>query len=257
VLLGSGANGKSTYLFVLEHLLGKENISSVPMGKLESEFHRASLYNKLVNISSELEINELMGSGYFKSIVSGDTIDAAYKFRDSFSFTPYARLIFAMNELPKSRDRSYGYYRRFLIVPFSKQFRGKNADRTLPNKLLEEIDGIFNWALVGLKRLFAQDGFTESKVLNEMIELYRRDNNPVITFIEEDCLVDSDETVSKKDLYAAYKDFCSENGYRSLNERHFFKEFKNNVTKISESYPHNKELGKRDRILIGVSLRQI
>tara|TARA_B100000315_G_C14556387_1_gene578342 strand:- start:844 stop:2112 length:1269 start_codon:yes stop_codon:yes gene_type:complete len=252
VLVGAGANGKSTFLTVLENLLGKQNISSVPMGKLESEFHRASLYNKLVNISSELEINELMGSGYFKSIVSGDTIDAAFKFQNSFSFKPTARLIFAMNELPRSKDRSYGYYRRFLIVPFNKEFKGEKADRTLSKKLIDEMDGIFNWALAGLKRLFEKDDFTQSKVLDEMVEQYKRDNNPVITFIEENCFVNPGATISKNKLFKAYTDFCKSNGYYSLNVRHFYKELKKQISGISESYPRIES--GRERILHGVSL---
>jgi len=226
----------------------------VPMGKLESEFHRASLYNKLLNISSELEINELMGSGYFKSIASGDTIDAAFKFRDSFSFTPYARLIFAMNDLPKSRDRSHGYYRRFLIVPFNKEFKGSQADRTLGKKLILELDGIFNWALAGLKRLFEQDHFTKSKVLDDMLKQYKRDNNPVISFLEDHCIINPNLSIEKNKIYETYKDdFCKNNGYKSFGNSQFFKELKRQVPQISESQP--REDGVRIRILEGISLR--
>ena len=254
VLVGSGENGKSTLLAVLEHLLGRQNISNVPMGKLESEFHRASLFNKLVNISSELEISELMGSGYFKSIASGDTIDAAFKFRDSFSFTPYARLIFAMNDLPKSRDRSHGYYRRFLIVPFNKEFKGSQADRTLGKKLILELDGIFNWALAGLKRLFEQDHFTKSKVLDDMLKQYKRDNNPVISFLEDHCIINPNLSIEKNKIYETYKDdFCKNNGYKSFGNSQFFKELKRQVPQISESQP--REDGVRIRILEGISLR--
>tara|TARA_B100002003_G_scaffold34810_1_gene30131 strand:- start:127 stop:2409 length:2283 start_codon:yes stop_codon:yes gene_type:complete len=254
VLVGSGANGKSTFLSVIEYLLGKKNISSVPMGKLESEFHRASLYNKLLNISSELEINELMGSGYFKSIVSGDTIDAAFKFRDSFTFKPFARLIFAMNELPKCRDRSYGFYRRLLIVPFYKEFKGKEADRTLGKKLIEEMDGIFNWALAGLKHLFEQDHFTESKTLDDMLEKYKKDNNPVMTFIEDYCFINTEVSTEKNKIYKTYKDeFCKNNGYKSFGNSQFFKELKRQVPQISEN--QSREDGVRIRVLNGISLR--
>ena len=254
VLVGSGENGKSTLLAVIEHLLGRQNISNVPMGKLESEFHRASLFNKLVNISSELEINELMGSGYFKSIVSGDTIDAALKFRDSFSFTPYARLIFAMNELPKSRDRSHGYYRRFKIVPFNRAFKGNKADKTLGKKLIKEMDGIFNWALEGLKRLFEQDHFTESKTLDDMLKQYKSDNNPVISFIEDYCFINTEVSIEKNKIYETYKgDFCNNNGYKSFGNSQFFKELKRQVPQISESQP--REDGVRIRVLEGISLR--
>ena len=131
---------------ILIALLGEQNISTVSLGNLEKQFHRVALYQKLVNLSTEFEIKELLSSGYIKSIVSGDAIDACYKFKDIFTFTPFARLVVAMNELPRVRDRSHGFYRRLLIIPFNKRFEGVKADRQLKHKLKKELDGIFLWA---------------------------------------------------------------------------------------------------------------
>lgn len=253
ILVGSGANGKSTFLSILEFLLGRENISTVPMGKLESEFHRAALYNKLANISSELEISELMGSGYFKSIVGGDLVDAAFKFKDSFNFKPFARLLFAMNELPRVRDKSFGFFRRLLIVPFNRQFTGAQADKTLPKSLMTEINGIFNWALSGLKRLFDQDGFTASNVIDEMVEKYKKENNPIISFVEDRCKAAPGLSIIKANLYENYKNFCAENGYKPLNNVHFFRELKNHVPQISEAKTEVE--GRRERVLQGIMSR--
>ncbi len=252
VLVGKGANGKSTLLYVVQYLIGIANISTVAMGKLESEFHRVNLYNKLVNISSELEISELVGSGYFKSIVSGDLIDACYKFKDSLNFRPYSRLIFAMNELPRVRDRSVGFYRRLVIVPFNKQFTGGKEDKTLAKTLISEIDGIFNWALLGLNRLFEQDHFTESTIVDDMVESYKKENNPALTFIEDDCFIDLEAEVQKSNLYDAYKNYCEENGYRHLGNAQFFKEVRNQVPGISESKTGKD--GNRKKILYGITL---
>ena len=55
------------------------------------------MYGKLINLSSEVEGSHL-GSEYFKKIVTGDTINGAFLYRDSFDFNPFVKLVFAMNK---------------------------------------------------------------------------------------------------------------------------------------------------------------
>jgi len=87
-------------------------------GICDYRFKRAELYGKLVNIFADLDNKSLQSTSYFKTIVSGDAIDAERKNQDPFSFRPFSRMIFSASEIPKSPDRSYAYYRRWCIVPF-------------------------------------------------------------------------------------------------------------------------------------------
>ena len=127
------------------------------------------LFGKLANVFADLDRRALKGTSYFKTIVSGDSIDAERKFKSTFSFTPYAKLIFSANEIPHSSDNTFAFYRRWCIIPFNNKFEGEKADVNLLHKLTtpEELSGLLNRALQGLIRLIDNNGFTEPRsVLN-------------------------------------------------------------------------------------------
>lgn len=255
LLYGEGSNGKSTFIKILQHIFGRQNYSTISMTKLDSDFHRAGLVDKLVNICGELEIKEVESSAYFKSIVSGDNIDAAYKFKDVFSFRPFCRLIFACNELPRVKDRSHGFFRRLLIIPFNKTFSGENADKHLEQKLIDESNGIFIWALQGLKRLFDQECFTHSDICVKEILHFEKSCNPVLEFLEHHCTISATSEIDKKDFYDHYKNFCTDQSLHFLNAVNFFKEIRKKVINLIEEQPRFG-VGKRIRMLKGITYNE-
>jgi len=224
LMVGEGANGKSTLLGVWEHMIGRDNFCSVTLGNLQNEFHRVKLYGKLLNIAAEVRDTTLEQADYFKRIVTGDTIDAAHKHKPVFHFQPFARLVFAMNRMPRIKDTSHGFYRRLLIVPFNRVFTEKEQDRKLRKKLIEEIDGIFQWSLRGLERLYDNDGFTNPEIVREALAAYQRANNPVVAFVEDCCNLDTEFSTSKSTLYEEYKKYCEDYGFKPGSVSTFFKE---------------------------------
>jgi putative DNA primase/helicase len=109
-------------------------------------------------------------------------------------------------------------------MPFDQTFEGDNADLYLSKKLVNELDGVFMWALKGLRRLQNQGHFTESEVADMALAEYRRYNNPLVAFIQDCCELDPDETIPKDDLYKAYKNYMEDGGYFSLTKDNFFRE---------------------------------
>jgi len=241
LLIGEGANGKSTLLRVWEQIAGTENISSVTLANLQNQFHRVTLHRMLLNIAAEVNARALEQSDYFKRIVSGDTIDAAHKNKPVFHFRPHARLIFAMNRMPSVKDTSYGFYRRLLMVPFNMIFAGEQADRQLAEKLLVELDGIFLWALEGLQRLYRNDSFTVPRASEKLLRDYMRANNPIISFVEEICELDSESATLKNTLYEEYAKYCQRYRYPAVSFSTFFREL---YSAYSELRP--ARLGPRD-----------
>ncbi len=123
LLMGDGANGKSTYLRGVLGFIGKHNTSAVSLHKLENDrFSAARLIGRLANICPDLPGTELTSTSVFKAITGGDPMMAEYKFKDSFEFVPYARLVFSANHPPKSKDASPAFFRRWLVVPFERTF---------------------------------------------------------------------------------------------------------------------------------------
>lgn len=226
IFFGSGANGKSTFLNVWSHVIGEENISNVSMDELGNPFSRISMYGKLVNISSEMDASEVSNSSYFKSIVSGDSIEAQYKFKSSISFRPFCKLLFAMNSLPKIRDREMGFYRKVIFIPFTRCFVG-SPNRNLYKELIEEAPGILLWALEGLERLYANNGFTSSTASDRVLDIFRKDNNTaysyILDYLELSPLEDQDYMLCDI-LYESYTEDVRKNGLKPLGATSFFKE---------------------------------
>ena len=224
-LFGEGANGKSVVLYVLEELIGKENCSSIALEKFNDSHYIARLRDKLVNISLETNAKTNVYDNMFKAIVTGDTISADEKYGQPFQFKPYCKLLFSTNNMPRVGDKTEGYYRRLLILPFNRQFNKEERDPKLKYKIASsELDGIFLWALNGLKRLRDRGYFEESASMINVKDEYRKENNNVIIFVEEICVLDSRDDISKDDLYQAYNNWCIDSGYRPLSKITFGRE---------------------------------
>ena len=136
MLHGNGDNGKGVFIKVLEAFVGRENCSHVPLQELENDkFSMADLYGKLVNTFADLKSQKLLTTGNFKTLVSGDSVRAQEKYGKPFSYRNHAKLIFSTNKIPDSDDKSYAYYKRWLILSFDKVFHGTSKDTNLINKL--------------------------------------------------------------------------------------------------------------------------
>ncbi|MCU0372254.1 MAG: DUF5906 domain-containing protein, partial [Ignavibacteria bacterium] len=128
LLLGTGSNGKSIIIQVMERIWGKGNFSNIELHALSNKHYVIELQNKLVNFCSEIDHKGAFSSDVFKRIVSGETLTGDRKFKDPAKFNPYCKLLFAANDLPKTSDTTRGYFRRFLILKFNRRFEGKEKD---------------------------------------------------------------------------------------------------------------------------------
>src|SRR5258708_27544575 len=83
LLMGDGANGKSTYLRAVLAFIGKHNAAAVSLHKLENDrFSAARLIGRLANICPDLPSADLTGTSMFKAITGGDEIEAEYNVKD-------------------------------------------------------------------------------------------------------------------------------------------------------------------------------
>lgn len=228
-LIGEGNNGKSTLLDVLKGVLGEENTCEVQLEQLEKSHYVAQLHNKLLNIATEIGAKGTVCDEMFKKIVAHDYVMGDHKFAHPFSFRPVCKLIFATNNMPRTDDKSRAFYRRLLIIPFTKEFTDLDDKHKYYRVLLDERNGIFNWMVEGLKRLKERGRFAVGKKTIEAIESYKIENNPVLSFLDEHCVMESDASVIKKEIYDAYKSYCEESGFRPVNIKKFGKELKRHL----------------------------
>ena len=220
MLMGPGGTAKSTTANLIRHLLGRENVSAVALHQLEEDrFATADLYGRLANIFADLDARALKSSSMFKSITGGDAIRAERKNRDSFTFTPYARMVFSANEAPPTADSSDAFFDRWMILPFHRRHRGTDhQDHDLLAKLTTtiELSGLLNHALDGLDRLRQQHDFTRVAASEQAAERFRVDADSAAGFSEECCTIYDGARIAKPLLFKAYVAWCDANNRRPL-----------------------------------------
>lgn len=213
MFLGPKRAGKGTFLRVIETFVGESSCSHVSLQDLiEHRFMRARLFGKKLNTYGDLPATPLRDVGIFKNVTGEDTIDAENKFEHPFSFHNLAKILFSANRLPKLIVPDDAFEGRWIIVLFENSFYGKE-DLDLTSKLTtpEELSGILNLALKGLKRLRANAWkFTYE---DDGGAIYRRKSNPIFGFLEDRCEASSEDYVTKNDLINAFNQYAKEMGF--------------------------------------------
>lgn len=235
LLYGSGANGKSVFFEIIKALLGNENLSSYSLSSLTNEtgYYRAEIANKLVNYASEISGD--LEAARFKALVSGEPIEARKPYGQAFILENYARLIFNTNELPRDVEHTLAFFRRFLIIPFNVTIPESKQDKELANKIIEhELPGVFNWILSGLQRILSQRNFSRCEAAEQELNDFKKQSDSVQMFLEDQNLTPSPENwIQIKELYARYRNFCSEDGNRPVSKKVLMKRL-GNIGAITE-----------------------
>lgn len=232
MLVGEGSNGKSTFLNLIKEFLGKENVSGRSLQDLEeNRFAKADLHHKLANIYADLPDRALWRTGTFKMLTGRDLIAAERKFQQGFTFENYAKLLFSANKVPEAYDDTQAFFRRWIIIVFPNQFVNDKADPYILKKLTtpEELSGLLNLAIEGLKRLLKNGTFSYSKTTEQIREDYIRKSSPVAAFIMDCMEVDSDAFIEKKELYTVFAEYCRARGLPTISQDSFFKKLPGHV----------------------------
>ena len=219
LFVGSGANGKSVMINLLREFLGRDNVSGVTLQSLlTNRFALADLYGKLANLFADLPYEVLEATGIFKALTGGDPVQAEKKYKNPFTFTNYAKLIFSANDVPPTTDKTYAFFRRWVIIEFPNRFEGDRADKNLIFKLTtpDELSGLLNVALSGLRRLLDQGDFSYSRSVEAVREEYELRANPVRFFVERCCELRDGYITTKNAFQAAYAKFAEMMGLRKL-----------------------------------------
>ena len=206
--IGDGENGKSTFLEMINNFVGSlgQNLS---LDAFNDGTSVASLIGKLVNCTDETDgvfIDKCKG---FKSLASGNTITVRPIYSQPTKVQNTATLIVSTNNMPKFYDKTYGFYRRLVIVPFEFKITEKiaNLDELLSTDNAKSY--ILNLALKGVKSI-KENGYklTKNKILEKALEDYKTDGDDIAVFVKEHKI---DGRVNR-DVYNEYIDYCEEIG---------------------------------------------
>ena len=221
LLFGGGGDGKGTFLRLIRAMLGKVNYSSVSLHQLvEDRFASSNLYGKTANISGDLSSKFLSDPQILKEITGGDSISASRKHGQAFEFVPYAVPIFAANEFFRTSDNSYGWRRRWMVIEFPNKVENETEGAPVFDEsvLHDDIPGIFNEAMEGLRRLMLRGRFAAPDAAREATTRMHDEADPFLAWLEDDDAVSrgEDESSPAADVYRTYATWCRRNGYTAM-----------------------------------------
>ena len=224
ILWGTGANGKSTFLNVLQELFGDYACTTGTETFMKKTSEQSNDLARLKGIrlvtTTEVEQGKALSESLIKQITGGDEITARFLYGEYFSFKPTFKIFMATNHKPKIRGADNGIWRRIKMIPFTVTSPAEQRDKTLTEKLIAENSGILNWLIQGYA-LWRKEGLNEPEAIRDANEEYRMDMDSVGTFVN-DCF-DLDASMRwrlpNQMLYQTYIKWCNANNERVMSQK--------------------------------------
>ena len=234
-LIGSGSNGKSCFLRLLEKFLGKDNVTSTELDiLLNSRFEITKLHKKLACIMGETDFNEIQKTSILKRLTGEDTIRFEMKHKTPFDDHNYAKIIIATNNLPATNDKTAGFYRRWIIIDFINQFDEKtDILATIPE---EEYNNLALKCVGILIDLLKNREFANEGTIEERTKRYEDKSDPLQKFLNEFIEEDVDAYITKNDFLKKLNDWCVENRFRKISEQTLGKRMKDKGIETGKKY---------------------
>lgn len=252
ILTGDKSNGKSTFLSMVQCLLGDENISSLDLKELGDRFKTAEMFGKLANIGDDIGDEFIANPAIFKKLVTGERVSAERKGQNPFEFNNYSKLLFSANNIPRIKDKTGAVQRRLTIIPFDARFSADDPDFNPYIKHLlktdEVMEYLINLGIAGLKRVLTNRAFSTSAKVKKAMDEYEENNNPIIGFFreceDEEFQIENEPT---NVVYKRYQEYCLANSLQPMSNIEFSKQ----VNRILNMSVANKKInGKKYRIFI-------
>lgn len=254
-LVGKPRSGKGTIQRILVALVGKDSATGFSLDRLVSEFGASALVGKTVAIIGEVELQGVAQRSRIvetlKDIVGEGEVSINVKFDPQCrSQRLPTRFVIATNTVPRLMDSSGAMAARLLFLPFQLSFLGRE-DTDLEQKLLNELPGIANWALEGLKRLRANNGkFSVGESSRSLSSQFTAETSPTLGWVKQrtlvssainpgdlpsECITDKLEvSVIKDEAYADYRSWCEEWDVAPTTLTWFCRDLKTILPKLKE-----------------------
>jgi putative DNA primase/helicase len=238
-LFGFGANGKTTFLKVMEDLFGSELSCQLPYDALVARKQPRSASNDIARLdgmravfTSEVEDGTFLAESLVKQLTGSDTITARFLYGEFFDFEPRFKLFIAGNHKPVIRGDDLGIWRRLQLVPFEVTIPEAERDTRLLEKLRLELPGILNWALRGF-RTWRKDGLSPPPAIIKAGKEYREEMDILGDWIAERCVVGPGLSIGASGAYQSYSEWAKENGYKPMGSKSFYR-------KLAERFPRQR-----------------
>ncbi|EEM02023.1 hypothetical protein bmyco0002_56420 [Bacillus pseudomycoides] len=254
-LFGNGRNGKSTFINIIQDLLGdygrQTNSDTFLKKRNDSGINNdvARLDGARFVSAVESEEGQQLSEALVKQITGGEKMSARFLRQEYFEFTPEFKVFFTTNHKPIVKGSDEGIWRRIMLIPFTVTIKKENIDYDLPDKLAKEMPGILRWAVEGCMKWQAE-GLRAPEAVKAATAEYREDMDILAPFIDENCTVNSSVRIEAKSLYENYTKWCYQNNELELKNRAFYRQLE------VRGFKKEKGTGNKNFIL-GITLNKL
>lgn len=219
VLHGNGGNGKDTFIRPVTRIIGEQALTT-PMETFARSRDKgvrndlARLHRARLVIASESAEGRRLDEVTVKAVSGGGVIAARFLYGEFFEFVPQFKVWLVTNHKPRVEGDDDAIWRRLRLIPFNVSFIGRE-DKELGGKLEEELPGILAWAVRGCLDWQAY-GLGLPKAVEQATNEYRADEDLLGLFIDQRCELTVDAAVEPALLRAAFEEFCTAMGERTI-----------------------------------------
>lgn len=222
ILSGQGSNGKSTFLKLIQLLLGEGNYTAIPIERLGQQFALQTLFNKAANICGDMNETDKVSEGNLKMLADYSTMRMEQKYQDPFDAVAYVRLIFACNMLPRFRDRTDGLWRRIFLVLCMAVVPDDAIVRDIEKTF--NLSGVLNLVIEAAKELIELGDFILPEAVVTATRKERLEMNPTRTFLIEHTTCEPNAEIPIEVFFSNYRVWMENNNYHPLAANNFGKE---------------------------------
>jgi len=256
-IIGPRRSGKGTINKVLVALLGQHNTVAPQLEELCDTFGLQPWLGKLLASFTDARAPERNRSAVVSQllrIVGGDTITVNRKNKESWNGYLPTRIVIYSNEVLQLTENSNALTGRMVVLKMTKSFYD-HEDTDLAHKLEQELSGIFNWALDGLRRRIARGGhFLQPHSGKELLELMAELGNPIGSFVEDALIYDPNGVADKDEVFACFKHWALKKSLPPGTELAFKRRFLAATQEHRVQSDLDRTDGKRSHIYRGVKL---
>ena len=247
-------NGKSTFTETLLHMFGSYGKTMQPESLAMTKNKNGSSASpdvarladcRFLNVSEPPQ-GMYLDAQLLKQLTGRDTIVARGLYQNSFEFRPKFTLFMNTNYLPTISDSTVFSSDRLSVVTFDRHFSNSEQDKHLKERLAqpENISGIFNWCLQGVRE-YREHGLNPPATVLHATSEYAGSQDKTQQYLDDTFEPCEGHNIPVSKAYRLYEAWCADNGLQAFGKQRFIEELK------------RKEVYKKSGTCDGRSVRNV
>ena len=247
LVYGPAGSGKNTLVEAIVKCLGSSqyafpldsSILAMDGGSSRSTdlYHWAEMRGRRMVWVDELPDNERIKENSVKKLTGSSEISARSPGEKPFTFQSQAKLWITTNHRPIITDDAM--WRRIRPIPMLKT--PEKADPGLKEYIFDPdgaLPAVLSWAVEGAIKVLGsanRDGLGWCRAVSEAADMYRKNEDRIALFIEEETIKSEGASITVKQLFMIYRAWSEDRGERPMTQIAFDRKMRERGLKVEGS----------------------